>query len=268
MEDSRRDLSENKRLVRIAVVDDNEDIVGLLGEVLRHAGYEPDLFTSSSDALLAATSSEYDVVITDLEMPEVSGIELLSRIKDVFPLTQFLMITGYASVKSAADAVHKGAISYLTKPLTSTQIMAHVGKAMEKRLLSLENQRLIFELSTANESLENKVSELQRVNDLLTRAQEDLVKVERRAAIGEVVVSINHSINNSVSGIKAAARFIRNSVALDEETANALSKIDDECAEIEAVVARLKSLRNATSEDYADGIRMIDLKEETSDATT
>lgn len=268
MEHSREDLSEEKRMVRVAVVDDNEDIVNLLGEVLQHAGYKPDLFTVSSDALLAATSSEYDIIITDLEMPDVSGIDLLARTKEVFPLTQVLVITGYASVKSASEAMHQGAISYLTKPLTSTQIMAHVEKAMEKRLLSLENQRLIFELSTANEALENKVAELQRVNDLLTRAQEDLVRVERRAAIGEVVVSINHSINNSVSGIKAGARYIRNSAKLEPESANALGRIDEECAEIEAVVARLKSLRNAASADYANGIRMIGLTEETVDAKT
>lgn len=266
MEHSREGASENKQVARIAIVDDNEDIVGLLGEVLQSAEYEPDLFTRSSDALLAATSTEYDIVITDLEMPEVTGIDLLSRVKGVFPLTQFLMITGYASVKSAADAMHKGAIAYLTKPLTSTQILAHVDKALEKRFLSLDNQRLIFELSTTNETLENKVSELKRVNELLKRTQEDLVKVERRAAIGEVVVSINHSINNSISGIKAAVRFIRNSSGLDEEGVNALTRIDDECDEIEAVVARLKSLRNAASADYVDGIRMIGLTEEPADA--
>jgi FixJ family two-component response regulator len=266
MEHSREGSSENKRKARIAIVDDNEDIVGLLGEVLQRAEYTPDLFTRSSDALLAATSTEYDIIITDLEMPDVSGIHLLSRVKDMFPLTQFIMITGYASVKSAADAMHKGAVSYLTKPLTSTQILAHVDKALEKRLLSLENQRLIYELSTANEALENKVAELEHVNELLKRTQEDLVKVERRAAIGEVVVSINHSINNSISGIKAAVRFIKNSTKLDEEGTHALTRIDDECDEIEAVIARLKSLRNASSADYVDGISMIGLTEEPSDA--
>ena len=118
-----------RKLIRIAVVDDNEDIVGLLGDVLKSAGYIPDLFTSSRDALLASTSMEYDVIITDLEMPDVSGIDLLGRVKQVFPLTQFIMITGYASVRSAAEAMHRGAISYLTKPLSSTQILAHVEKA-------------------------------------------------------------------------------------------------------------------------------------------
>jgi DNA-binding NtrC family response regulator len=129
-----------KRSIRIAVVDDNEDIVELLGEVLKQSEYSSDLFTVSKDALLASTSQEYDIVITDLEMPEVTGIELLARVKEVFPLTQFIMITGYASVKSAADAMHRGAVSYLTKPLTSTQIMAHVEKALEKRSLSLDGQ--------------------------------------------------------------------------------------------------------------------------------
>jgi phosphoglycerate-specific signal transduction histidine kinase len=94
-----------------------------------------------------------------------------------------------------------------------------------------------------------------------------MVKVERLAAIGEVVVSINHSINNSVSGIKAAVHVMRNSANLDPEIAGSLDEVDTECNEIEAVVARLKSLRQATPEDYVDGVKMIGLKEEKVDAT-
>jgi FixJ family two-component response regulator len=266
MERSRETGPENKKLVRIAIVDDNEDIVSLLGDVLRQVDYSPDLFTSSKDALLASTSQEYDVVIADLEMPEVSGIGLLTQVKKVFPLTQFIMITGYASVRSAAEAMHKGAVSYLTKPLTSTQIHAHLSNALEKRFLSLENQRLIFELTASNEKLENKVAELEHVNDLLRKTQGDLVNVERRSAIGEVVVSLNHSINNCISAIKAATRFVRNSANLDPESVSALDRIDDECQEVDAVVSRLKSLRNTVPADYADGIKMIGVEEEQADA--
>jgi FixJ family two-component response regulator len=266
MQKTDRSTPDQKALVRIAVVDDDEDIVTLLGDVLKRAGYTPDLFTDSGDALLAATSQEYDLMITDLEMPAVSGIALLASVKRVFPLTECIMITGFASVKSAADAMHKGAHSYLTKPLTSTQIVAHVQRAIEKRLLSLDNQRLIFELTTANETLENKLKELRHLNDLLKQTQKDLVKVERLAAIGEVIVSINHCINNGISGIQAAVRFIRSVGQPEKETTKALDKIDDECREIEAVVARLKSLRDASSADYADGIKMINLTEEEANA--
>jgi DNA-binding NtrC family response regulator len=142
--------AEDKRAIRIAIVDDDDDIVDVLGEVLRRAGYAPDLYTNPRDAAIASTSQEYDVVISDLAMPGISGIDLLSQVKATFPLTQFIVITGYASVKSAAEAMHKGANSYLTKPLTSTQILAHLEKAIEKRLLALENERLLFELTTAN----------------------------------------------------------------------------------------------------------------------
>jgi FixJ family two-component response regulator len=242
---------------RIAVVDDNEDIVALLGEVLERAGYSPDLFSSSREALLAATSKEYDLVICDLEMPEVAGIDLLSEVKSAFPLTQFMMITGYASVKSAVEAMHKGAISYLTKPLTSTQIVAHIEKALERRFLALENARLIYELTAANQALENKVAELRHLNDLLTKTQRGLVRAERLAAIGEVVVSINHTVNNSLAGIQAAARFLRNSDGVDGEALETVTRIDDECREIEAVLERLRSLREPAAVEYVDGIRMI-----------
>jgi hypothetical protein len=85
-------------------------------------------------------------------------------------------------------------------------------------------------------------------------------------AIGEVVVSINHCINNSIAAVQAAARYVRKSAHLDTDCLNALDRIDDECREMEAVVGRLKSLRDATPADYVEGIKMIGLKEEKVDA--
>jgi FixJ family two-component response regulator len=250
-----------KALARIAIVDDNEDIVTLLGEVLKRDDYLPDLFSSSHEALLAATSQEYDLVICDLQMPEVTGMDLLVTVKATFPRTEFIMITGYASVKSAVEAMHRGAVSYLAKPLTSTQIIAHVEKALERRILALENTRLIYELTGANEALENKVGELKHLNDLLRQTQADLVKAERLAAIGEVVVSINHGINNSVAGIRAATRFLRTLEAFPPESLETLAKIDEECREIESILGRLRSLREPAVVDYVDGIRMIGIQE-------
>jgi FixJ family two-component response regulator len=255
----------DRRLVRIAVVDDDEDIVSVLGEVLQEAGYLPDLFASSDDARTAATSQEYDIIVADLQMPKVSGMDLLKQVKEVFPLTQFIMITGYACVRSAAEAMERGAISYLTKPLTSTQILAHVEKAAERRALTLDNQKLIFELSRTNETLEGKVQELRHTNHLLKQAQADLIRAERLAAIGEVVVSINHCVNNSLSGMKAAVRFIRSSGSLNEETMNALARIDDEADEIEAVIGRLRRLREAHSAEYVGDVKMINLDNENAD---
>jgi FixJ family two-component response regulator len=246
---------------RIAVVDDNEDIVTLLGDVLRRGDYVPDLYSSSREALMAATSKEYDLIVCDLEMPEVTGINLLAEVKAVFPLTQFIMITGYASVKSAVEAMHKGAVSYLTKPLTSTQIMVHVQNALEKRFLSLENTRLIYELTAANEALETKVAELKHLNELLRDTQADLVRAERLAAIGEVVVSINHTINNSLAGIQAAARYLRSLQTLEGEAAETLARVDTECREIESVLGRLRSLRDPAAVEYLDGVRMIGIEE-------
>lgn len=266
MDRTERKPEDARRLARIAVVDDNEDIVMLLGEVLKRVGYCPDLFASSREALLAASSQEYDLVICDLEMPEVGGIALLGEVKSVFPLTQFMMITGYASVKSAVDAMHRGAVSYLTKPLTSTQIVAHVEKALERRDLALENARLIFELTGANQALEHKVAELKHLNELLSRTQADLVRAERLAAIGEVVVSINHSINNSVAGIQAALRFLKSGQDLAGESMKAAARIDNECREIESVIDRLRQLREPAAVDYVDGIRMIGLDKESVNA--
>jgi C4-dicarboxylate-specific signal transduction histidine kinase len=137
-----------------------------------------------------------------------------------------------------------------------------VEKALERRHLALENTRLIFELTGANQALEQKVAELKHLNGLLSQTQADLVKAERLAAIGEVVVSINHSINNSVAGIQAALRFLKGGGQLGGESLKAAGRIQDECREIESVVDRLRLLREPAAVDYVDGIRMIGLGKE------
>ncbi|MEJ2637975.1 MAG: sigma-54 dependent transcriptional regulator [Desulfosarcinaceae bacterium] len=132
----------SKSPVRLAIVED-EEISGLrLQEHLADAGYPVDLFLEGDAFLKAFTASPHDLVITDLKMPCISGMEILKRIKARHRDTEVVVITGYASVDSAIEAVREGAFHYLTKPIRLAEFDNLVARVVEKIRISNEASSL------------------------------------------------------------------------------------------------------------------------------
>ena len=132
----------NKPPVRLAIIED-EEISGLrLQEHLADAGYPVDLFLEGDSFLDAFTASPHDLVITDLKMPGLSGIEILRRIKARHRDTEVVVITGHASIDSAIEAVREGAFHYLTKPIRLAEFDNLVSRVVEKIRISKEASSL------------------------------------------------------------------------------------------------------------------------------
>ena len=116
----------------ILVVDDARATLEVIQRNLAAEGYR--VFTSESvaQALQLLTEHPVDLVITDLKMPGASGLELVRHVRDNLRDTQVMMITGYASVEGAVEAVKAGAEEYLAKPFTDEELIGAVGRAIEK----------------------------------------------------------------------------------------------------------------------------------------
>jgi two-component system response regulator PilR (NtrC family) len=136
---------------KILVVDDEESMCKFMEIMLKREGYS--VFTSQSgpDALERVKNEDYDLVIADLMMPEMSGLELLSRAKSVNPDTDFIMMTAFASVDSAIEALKNGAFDYVTKPFKVDEIKIAVKKSLEQKKIALENTQLKQELQTRSD---------------------------------------------------------------------------------------------------------------------
>jgi len=145
----------------ILVVDDEEPIQKLLKRTLSKMGYKVDTASDGEEGLKLFREHSYELVLVDLNMPKLSGEQLLREIKKISPTTEVIVITGYASVESAVECLGKlGAYAYITKPLHPISMLDPiVTKALERRKLYLENQRLIAELKDLNAHLERKVKE-------------------------------------------------------------------------------------------------------------
>ncbi|RJR41356.1 MAG: sigma-54-dependent Fis family transcriptional regulator [Deltaproteobacteria bacterium] len=123
---------------RILIVEDELIARENLDHVLRKEGYETVAVEAGQLAFEELEKGEFDLVMTDLRMQQVDGLQVLERTKELFPDTEVIMITGYATVTSAVEAMQKGAYHYLPKPYKIEEVRILVRKALEKRWLRQE----------------------------------------------------------------------------------------------------------------------------------
>lgn len=124
---------------KIMVIDDEESMCKFMQIMLKKEGYEVTTSQSSYQALNILKERNYDLVIADLMMPELNGLELLSRVKSLDPDANFIVMTAYASVDTAIEALKKGAYDYLTKPFKVDEIRIAIKKALEQKRIKKEN---------------------------------------------------------------------------------------------------------------------------------
>jgi len=153
---------------RILVADDEEAIRGSVSILLGDEGYEVTAVPSAEEALERVTAAPYDLVLTDIRMGGMSGIELLERVKKTRPATEVIIMTSYASLETAVLALRSGAYDYLIKPFEELDLVASaVARAIERGTLVRERNSLL-------EALERKNEELVAVNRILAeRANRD-----------------------------------------------------------------------------------------------
>lgn len=130
----------------ILVVDDEKGMREFLSILLRKEGYEVTIAGSGREALTRVASSAFDLLISDIRMPDLSGIELLREVKVISPGTLVVLITAYASTQTAVAALKLGAHDYITKPFDVEEFKIVVRGAIERRQLQAENADLRREL--------------------------------------------------------------------------------------------------------------------------
>ncbi|NIP43129.1 MAG: sigma-54-dependent Fis family transcriptional regulator, partial [candidate division Zixibacteria bacterium] len=123
----------------ILVVDDDKLVNEFINETLTRAGYSVHSALSGPEALKLMEETDYDLILTDVRMPEMDGITLLMKIKAVSPDSVVVVITAYGTIENAVDAMRKGAYDYILKPFSPDEIEIVVRRGLEHRTLALEN---------------------------------------------------------------------------------------------------------------------------------
>lgn len=128
--------------VKILIVDDERVALKNLEHVMKKEGYDVTATESGQNALRLLEEQRFDVVLTDLRMEKVDGMQILKKSQDLYPDAEIIMITGYATLESAVEAMKKGAFHYVAKPFKLDVVRNVVKEAVEKVMLKRENRQL------------------------------------------------------------------------------------------------------------------------------
>jgi len=183
----------DKSRIKILVVDDERGLCAGIQEALKREGYVVDAANDAPTALKMIGERLYNLVVTDMKMPEMSGLQLLKEAKQNSRDTQFILMTAYGTVESAVEAMKEGAYDYLSKPLDMLRLRALVLKALEFQALVAENNELRLRLQKRSEpSLLVGDSEAMRkvtqLSDEVARS-EVTVLIEGESGTGKEIVA-------------------------------------------------------------------------------
>ncbi len=140
--------------VRAAIVDDEDEILDLIEQILIEEGLKSKRFHKAEDLLVISEKESFDIIISDLMLPGITGLELLERLHKKGITTPFVLITGYASLDTAIEAVNRGAFSYIKKPFNIEEIRIVVDRLRQRQDLLEE----IAQLKRQVELLQSKLS--------------------------------------------------------------------------------------------------------------
>jgi DNA-binding NtrC family response regulator len=132
----------------VLIVDDEPDMVDSLVRILRRAGYHCSSTTDPQRAMALLESGRPDVLLTDLRMSGVDGLDLLRRAKEVDATMPVIVITAHSSIESAVAAIRQGAFDYLPKTFSVDELLVSVERALHHRHLQVENRNLRMQLTT------------------------------------------------------------------------------------------------------------------------
>lgn len=194
--------AEKSAEIRVLVVDDDASILGIVSEVLEDDGYAVDTAGSGEDAMDLLADKQYSLVLSDIRLPGINGVEVLEHIKNVYPRTQVIMITSHASLDTSIDAIKHGAYDYLMKPFDDLSLITNAAKrAIDAHHLEVERSQLIRSLKLSNK-------ELARLNGVLhgMAVRDGLTDLFNHRYINELLDK--HIEKSTVEGVDLSLIFI------------------------------------------------------------
>lgn len=143
---------------RILVIDDDPDIRDGISEILKACGYEVDAVETAAEGIKKSEERVYHIAFIDIVLPDMSGIEVLKKLKERIPKTRKVIITGYATLENAVEALNRGANAYLIKPVKPEDIISIADKMMKEieEEITMTQDKIVKFIETRVKMLEEK----------------------------------------------------------------------------------------------------------------
>jgi signal transduction histidine kinase len=149
---------------KILVTDDEPATLKTLSANLEDMGYRVATATNGREALKLIRKRGFNIIIADIKLPDISGLDILETAKELNPETAVIMITGHASLETAVDAINEGAYAYILKPVAMSELETTLNNALREQRLLSENRELVESLQQSNKSLEEANRALEQVS--------------------------------------------------------------------------------------------------------
>ncbi len=232
----------------ILIVDDEKGMRDLLSFMLRTEGYHIIEASSGEEALACMEAETFDVVIADIMMPGMNGLQLLRRIREHDSDAVVIVMTAYASLQTAIEAIKFGAYDYLVKPFDDVdKVMNIVARAVERRHLARRNARLLSDLQEANRRLQEMFAEVQEHTAKLEAAYDELKELD--CLKSQFLSNISHELRMPLALVKGyvtlmADRFLG---GINETQARALEVVNERTDGLIHIVEDLLFLQDIES---------------------
>lgn len=190
---------------RILIVDDENGTRDLCASFLETEGYEIETTDRGESALSLLKFKRFDLVLTDLTMPDMDGVELVKQVKYHHPATNIIIMTAFGSVSSAVESMRSGAYDYITKPFPRDLLLATVRRCLESYNLKRE----------------------------ISKMQTELLQKERLAAVGSMAGAIAHRMRNPLNIIQMCAQYLEGHLSGNAEHLQILQAIEEKVKVLE-----------------------------------
>lgn len=243
---------------RLVLVDDEPEVLDVFRELFEDGPWSVVACATAAEAR-AALAEPTDLLLTDKNLPDGSGLSLMAEARATWPDCEVILVTGYASLDTAIEALQHGAFDYIVKPPESIfDVRRKVEQALAKQSVERENRRLV-------DALQERAEALERANADLVRTRDELVQAEKLAGIGTLAAGIAHEIGSPLFGIMGLAEAISDEPTMEGARAHA-REIVKYAATIKEIVGGLgRYTRQADPEHMAlqlaavvtDSVRLV-----------
>jgi signal transduction histidine kinase len=226
----------------ILIVDDEKLNLDLTAAIFRNRGFRVLTATNAPDALELVGSELPEIALLDYMMPGMDGFAALTEIKQHFPDTFVIILTGRGSERIAVELMKAGASDYILKPFLNQDLLERVEKVLKVRAMELKNRelvkernRLLSEIEAWNKELEERVHEKSRE---LQKVQDEIIQTEKMSTVGYLSAGMAHEIRNPLNSIALYAQLLKGDPE-EPDRLDCLEKIEQDVRRIDAILRKL-----------------------------